>query len=179
MSARAHRVVLKGQVTQRHEANSLVTEPGSAALVFRGVARSLVMACPDGCGEQLTINLDSRSGRAWRFYGGDSQAVSLYPSVWKDTGCRSHFIVWRSRIYWCDWHEELDQTQEDFQNHVLAALTTVFASYVSIAESLETVPWAVLSACNQLCRIGLAEAGIGKSQGHFRRKTTKPSTVIS
>lgn len=42
----------------RHEADELIAEPGEAALVHRGVDRSLVMACPNVCGEMLTINLD-------------------------------------------------------------------------------------------------------------------------
>jgi hypothetical protein len=63
---RALFALLKGQVSHRHEANAFLTEPGASVLVHRGVARSVAMACPDGCSEQLTINLDSRGGPAWR-----------------------------------------------------------------------------------------------------------------
>ena len=174
MNKRAKQITFKGSVSHRHEANALLTEPGSAVLVFRGVARSLAIACPDGCGEQLTINLDRRTGPAWRFYGSDS-GVSLFPSVWRDTGCKSHFIVWRSKIFWCDKHEELDEPMEEVVQKTLKALSHEFVSYEVIADKLDLVPWSVLSACNSLCRLTLAEAGTGKQQGQFRRNRKRAS----
>lgn len=171
MKARAKQVKFKGQVAHRHEANPALTEPGAVVLVLRGVARSLAMACPDGCGEQLTINLDPRSGPAWRFYGDDEHGISVFPSVWRDTGCGSHFIVWRSKIFWCDWREPLDESREEVKQRTLSVLTHKFVPYIEIADSLGLVPWAVLSACASLTRMGLAEAGTGTLQGHFRRKS--------
>lgn len=168
MTKRANCLNLKGEVVQRHEADELLTEPGAAVLVKRGVLRSIVLACPDGCGELLTINLDARAGPAWRYYGGGS-GVSLFPSVWRDSGCRSHFIVWHSRIYWCDWHDELDIPIEDVIAQVKRKLPTHFIRYVALADQLDLVPWAVLSACNVLCRQGFAVAGVGERRGHFKR----------
>ena len=169
MSERAKKIAFMGQVSHRHEANPLLGEPGATVLVHRGVARSIAMACPDGCGEQLTINLDERAGPAWRHYV-DGATVSLFPSVWRDTGCGSHFIVWRSKIYWCDWHGEFEAPSDEVMERTLELLTEHFASYVTIADQLGLVPWAALSACNRLCRRGVAEAGTGKRQGQFRRK---------
>lgn len=168
MNPRAKRIYLKEQVAHRHEANALLTAPGVTALVFRGVARSIAMACPDGCGEQLTVNLDSRAGPAWRYYV-DGEDLSLFPSVWRETGCKSHFIVWRSKIYWCDWHDELDAPQATLVEQVEKALTAEFTSFVAIADQLGAVPWAVLSACKHQARRGIAERGTGKLEGHFRR----------
>lgn len=169
MKSRAKAVIMKGQVSHRHEANSLLTEPGAAALVHRGVARSIAMACPDGCGEQLTVNLDERAGPAWRFYA-EGNKLTIFPSVWRDTGCKSHFIVWRSKIYWCDWHEVLDAPDDEVARRTEQALPKELVSYVEIADQIGLVPWAVLSACSRLCRLGIAEAGTGKQQGKFRRK---------
>lgn len=167
MRRRAAKLQFKGQVAHRHEANALLTEPGAAVLVHRGVDRSIAIACPDGCKEQLTINLDRRAGAAWRYYR-DGADVSLFPSVWRDTGCKSHFIVWRSRIYWCDHHDELETPMDDVVEHVRAALTRDFVLYVDLADQLGLVPWAVLSACNRLCRQGAAIGGTDKMQGHFK-----------
>src|SRR5580658_1838817 len=129
MSRRVNRLILKSDVTQRHEAEGLLSEPGAAVLVRRGVLRSIAIACPDGCGEHLTINLDPRAGPAWRYYGRGAD-VSLYPSIWRDSGCRSHFIVWRSHIYWCDWNDELEAPIEDVIGRVKDALTFNFISYL-------------------------------------------------
>jgi hypothetical protein len=168
MSTRANRLTVRGEVTLRHEAEELLSEPGAAVLVRRGVLRSIAIACPDGCGEHLTINLDPRAGPAWRYYD-RSSGVSLFPSIWRDSGCRSHFIVWHSRIYWCDWNDELEAPIEDVIGRVKDALTPNFTSYVEISDQLGLVPWAVLSACNRLCRQGIAVAGLGKQQGQFKR----------
>ena len=168
MIKRANRLNLKGEVQQRHEADELLTEPGAAVLVKRGVLRSIVIACPDGCGEHLTINLDARAGPAWRYYAVGAD-VSIFPSVWRDSGCRSHFIVWRSRIYWCDWHEDLDTPMEGIIAQVKRNLTPDLVGYVALADKLGLVPWAVLSACNVLCSQGFAVAGIGEQRGQFKR----------
>lgn len=167
MKRRAARINLRGVVEHRHEADDLVAQPGEAALVHRGVDRSLVVTCPDGCGETLTVNLDRRSGPAWRFYR-DDDAISVYPSVWRTTGCKSHFIVWRSRVYWCDWHEELEATSTSFEQAVLERLTSELRQYVQVADQLGAVPWAVLVACNRLTMRGLVESGAGDEKDRFR-----------
>lgn len=172
MTERVKKLVFQASVSHRHEANPLLRRPGDAVLIHRGVARSVAIACPDGCGEQLTINLDERAGPAWRCYL-EGTALSLFPSVWRDTGCKSHFIVWRSKIYWCDWHEELDAPMEEVLWRTEEALSDDFASFVSISDRLRLIPWAVLSACGRLCRRGVAEAGTGKLQSHFRRRPLK------
>ena len=101
-SEKATRVRRRGTTEYRDEANVLLEEPGDAVLVERGIPRSLVMRCPDGCGETLTINLDRRAGKAWRMNAEKNATLSLYPSVWKADGCRSHFVVRQSRIIWCE-----------------------------------------------------------------------------
>ena len=128
----------------------------------------MVMACPDGCGEMLTINLDGRAGKAWRFYA-QGNDLSLFPSVWRDSGCESHFILWRSRIYWCDWGDELEGPMAEVVIKVLEALGSQLESYTFIAERLDLVPWAVLSACSKLRRDGLAAEGKDKLRDHFMR----------
>ena len=168
MKNRVNRVAMKGEVTHRHLADEVLKAPGDAVLVRRGVLRSMVMTCPDGCGEVLTVNLDGRAGKAWRYFDRDGD-VSLFPSVWRDTGCESHFILWRSRIYWCDWNEELDIPMDEVIAQVRGALGTQLESYTSIADRLELVPWAVLSACGKLRREGIAVEGRDKLRGHFMR----------
>jgi hypothetical protein len=167
MKGRANRIDFRGIVEHRHEADGLLTQAGAAVLVRRGVERSFTMTCPDGCGEVLTVNLDRRSGPAWRFYL-EEDSVSLYPSVWRHTGCESHFIVWRSRIYWCDWGEEFVATSTEFEQLVLGKLTGQLQACSDIAEQLDAVPWAVLSACQRLRRRGLVQSGPGEQRSLFR-----------
>lgn len=165
---RSNQLIISGEVSSRHDADEYLKGSGTAVLVNRGVLRSLVIACPDGCGDILTINLDKRSGPAWRFYN-DERGVSLYPSVWRDNGCRSHFIVWRSHIYWCDWKSDvLDGNDRELEKLVNKVLGSTLISYVQIADELGAVPWAVLVACNHLVSQGEAVEGEGIDKGKFK-----------
>jgi hypothetical protein len=174
MKQRAKSLDFRGLVEHRHEAEARLLAPGQAALVRRGVDRSLVLRCPDGCGETLTINVDRRAGPAWRVYV-EEKALSLYPSVWRNTSCKSHFIVWRSRIYWCDWDEPFMATTEDFEQRVLSTLSKNWQSYSAVADQLSAVPWAVLSACQRLHARGLVQRGNGDDQHRFRQVHPLPT----
>lgn len=171
MKPRASRLNFKGEVEHRYKADALLDGPGAAAAVKRsGVLRSLVMACPDGCGDVLTLNLDRRAGRAWRLYRQRDQ-ISLYPSVWRDTGCESHFIVWRSVILWCD-YEPIEDEDDELTSRVLEQLTSEFIAFGDIADRMNEVPWPVLAACERLVSSGKAQRGIGKQRECFRLRAS-------
>src|ERR1039457_1764232 len=91
-------VSLKSVVGSRAEAEGLLRMPGDAVLIQRGQPRWLLLKCPCGCGDEIPLKLDQRAGKSWRLDGDAKSAVTLFPSVWRDTGCRSHFIIWRDRI---------------------------------------------------------------------------------
>jgi hypothetical protein len=171
---KASRVRDKGTVAHRHEANNSLQEPGDFVLVHRGVPRSLVMKCPDGCGEILTINLDSRVDKAWRFYRKGSQ-VSVFPSVWRDTGCGSHFIVWNQSIVWCDFPAIRFTVAVDnadlLAQRLLRIITQNWQHYTEFAQQLDEVPWDVQWVCSNLLKQqGKVEEGSGKMKGFFRKK---------
>jgi hypothetical protein len=169
MNSRSKQLTIKGQTQHRHEADELLDGAGTAVVVHRGVIRSLVLACPDGCGENLTINLDPRAGKAWRLYT-ERRGTSLFPSVWRDSGCKSHFILWRSHIYWCDYDDEsMDDENEPLEGRVAALLDSSFRSYTDISQTLDEIPWAVLVACGRLAKRRIAEPGTGQQQGFYRR----------
>ncbi len=76
-------------------------EAQAIALIHRGGKyRSVVFACPSDCGDLIVLNLDPAAGHAWRVKVSDGH-VSLLPSVWRDSGCGSHFILWESEVWWC------------------------------------------------------------------------------
>lgn len=82
-------------------ARSLLAEGGDEVVVVeRGVPRTVLFNCPDGCGDLVVINVDPTHHPVWRLSVSDAR-LTLMPSVWRASGCRSHFIVWRSRIVWC------------------------------------------------------------------------------
>lgn len=60
------------------------------------------LKCPCGCGEVLSISLFPDGGPRWILQRNSDGTVSLTPSVWRRTGCRSHFFLVRSEIRWCE-----------------------------------------------------------------------------
>jgi hypothetical protein len=59
--------------------------------------KSLKLLCPCGCGEIISVNLMPETGKAWRIALEPGRGLSLWPSVWLSSGCRSHFILRRNR----------------------------------------------------------------------------------
>ena|ERR1700733_338890 len=56
-------------------------------------AKSLKLLCPCGCGEVISVNLMPGNEGAWRLDYEANHGLSLWPSVWLTSGCRSHFIL--------------------------------------------------------------------------------------
>jgi hypothetical protein len=84
----------------------IANEPNLIGIVESdGMFRAAIFLCPCGCGDKLTINLDPRSGDAWRVrLRGDR--LTLMPSVWRASGCRSHFVLWENSIWWISESDE-------------------------------------------------------------------------
>lgn len=157
--SRARRIHFLGEAAGQGAARALLKQAGDAVLDVRGVPRALVMQCPDGCGEVLTVNLDPRTDKAWRLFR-KSGKVTLYPSVWRDTGCKAHFILWSNTLLWCDaddqpaWDDP--RLVADVQRE-LASRPHDFQHFDEIARRLGAVPWEVSWACSRLVHDGVAE----------------------
>jgi hypothetical protein len=59
------------------------------------------LLCPCGCGAVIHASLVEASRPHWRLTRHFAGAVSLYPSMWRTKGCRSHFWLRRGRVDWC------------------------------------------------------------------------------
>lgn len=167
---RVNEIAFKGSASTRDQAAQLLTANGATALIERGTPRSLIMLCPCGCKDHLIINLDGRTGPAWRLYKRRS-GLTLYPSYWRESGCQSHFILWGNRILWCSYHEgdEDDEWWYSSKLDVRAALSQhEFRNYVDIADNINELPWDVLTACRQLVRNKQAVELTGKKRGWFK-----------
>lgn len=171
---RGRRMRFQGKVSSRGDAAGLLKSAGDAVLIERGRPRWLLLSCPCGCGEEFPINLDPQAGPAWRLYGNHKLGWSLFPSVWRETGCKSHYIVWRNRIYIFGRYDDDLQTIEQPEN--AAALTAAvrgrlqedkLTPFAEIAESVNAIPWDVLVVCRTLVRQGIAREGRDKQRGSF------------
>lgn len=60
------------------------------------------MRCPCGCGDPIELMLIREVNPRWSMsLDGDSRPT-LHPSVWRKTGCRSHFWLRNGRVQWCE-----------------------------------------------------------------------------
>jgi hypothetical protein len=59
------------------------------------------MRCPCGCGEILHLRFAGERRPRWRVSADAQGRVSVTPSVWRSTGCKSHFVLTRGRVHWC------------------------------------------------------------------------------
>ncbi|QPB24581.1 DUF6527 family protein [Rhizobium sp. 007] len=173
MDQPARKIRLQGEVEYRDESLELLKLPGDAAIVVRGQPRSFMLKCPDGCGETLAVNLDGRTDKAWilDMRGGEP---TLFPSVWRDSGCKSHFVVWRGHVLWCDrWEDGNVEPAYDpaLEDKIWKSLPDDrLKSAVEVAYELDEIPWDVSRVCRQLARCGKAEAGTGNRRDWFRRR---------
>jgi hypothetical protein len=170
------KIALRGVVGSRGDVPALLKAPGDTVIIERGRPRWLMMRCPCGCGEDIPINLDPRSGPAWRLYRNAKTGLTLFPSVWRDTGCLSHFIIWRNNILLFGhrgddyWPETQTERGALLDKQVLELLSIrKFVPYVEIADALNEIPWDILWICRGLVRRGLAREGSGEQRGHFAR----------
>jgi hypothetical protein len=169
---RASTYTVLGSASYYNEAVALLRNAGDCVIVERGgIARQLVIKCPDNCGDVLSINVDRRSGPAWRLYKYRA-TISLFPSIDRPTGCNSHFILSRGKISWCDWwdwtHEgDVSEFSQPIQTFLLSQ---GLKSFAEIAEALGAVPWDILHACRTLVQEGVLCEGRGKMRGYFEMK---------
>jgi len=59
-----------------------------------------VLLCPCGCSEKIHLNLLAESRPCWRVNMGESNVPTVAPSIWRTSGCRSHFFLRQGRIVW-------------------------------------------------------------------------------
>jgi hypothetical protein len=97
--------------TSQNDARVLLKgNPHALVTIVRGTPRAVVFHCPCGCGDVISINLDPAAGHAWR-YRATEKGLTLLPSVWRTTGCESHFIIWNSAVWWCGFGLEQDESE--------------------------------------------------------------------
>ena len=172
-------LVLARTVESRSELSGHPLKAGEAILVTRGIPRWLVLGCPDGCGDTLPINLDPRSGKAWKFVEKRGR-ITLRPSIWRDTGCRSHFVIWDSTIWLFGTAFEDNASGEPSLRELEAAVLALlqahpsnYRSVDSLAEELDVYPWHIWTVCQALQRRRLVSVSDSKDSFRFRGRAIK------
>lgn len=87
--------------TPKTPANSTIGEKQLHVVRHNGELYWALFRCPSGCGEVINLSLRPPQVPKWRLSQTDDGLPSLYPSVWRNKGCMSHFWVEEGRIVWC------------------------------------------------------------------------------
>ena len=64
-------------------------------------AWAIIFVCPCGCGEPIYLNLLQSANPKWK-YSIKRNKISIFPSIDRIRGCKSHFWLRNGKIYWCD-----------------------------------------------------------------------------
>jgi hypothetical protein len=163
---RARQIDFRGVVSRHRDAVALLERAGDVVLVERGRPRHLVMMCPCGCGDVFSLNLDPEAGPCWRMLRRDP--LTIVPSVWRDTGCESHFFVWKCEVDWLVWSIGAEP-DGDLVTRVEQALRNELRSVPEIALEVDTSLGDVRAACRSLVAAGRAREGMGRDVGSFGR----------
>lgn len=79
-----------------------VLELGVCYLVGEGEHRWLAtFLCPCGCAAEVILNLLPDMRPRWQVDVHDDFTVTLHPSINRQVGCRSHFVIRHGRTIWC------------------------------------------------------------------------------
>lgn len=95
------------RVTYQHVVETERPPPISAVMAHtvyvvrrQAAPRWTMFHCPCGCGDVITLSLQETHDPRWSLEFTDSGRTSFHPSVWKTTGCRSHFWIKDGRVLW-------------------------------------------------------------------------------
>lgn len=66
----------------------------------KGYVKWVYIKCPCGCGDILTLSLMKKNRPSWNLKVDKLHRPTLYPSVWKNDGCKSHFWIRKGKLEW-------------------------------------------------------------------------------
>jgi Family of unknown function (DUF6527) len=66
-----------------------------------GFLEQAAMLCPCGCQRTLHMNLLPDDRPCWRLTQHADGTASLFPSVWRQKDCGSHFWFREGKVIWC------------------------------------------------------------------------------
>jgi len=70
-------------------------------VVHKGDPYWAMFRCPCGCDSVISLPLRPPHQPRWQCSADPVGRPTLTPSVWRNSGCRSHFCIERGRVLWC------------------------------------------------------------------------------
>jgi len=63
------------------------------------------MKCPCGCGDLIMLSLIKSSFPSWTIKQDKIGRATIYPSINKLNGCRSHFFIRKGKLIWATFND--------------------------------------------------------------------------
>jgi hypothetical protein len=80
--------------------NDSIQENEFIAVVYKRKPIWALFKCPCGCGYIITLPLQKPHNPKWTLYKSEFERPTLYPSVWQNKGCQSHFWIEDGKVIW-------------------------------------------------------------------------------
>lgn len=78
-----------------------LNEKDFVEVIYRNQSYWAIFNCPCGCKNVISLPLQKNHNPHWRLEHSFEGKPTLYPSVWQNKGCMSHFWVVNGKIEWC------------------------------------------------------------------------------
>ncbi|MBA4409721.1 MAG: hypothetical protein C0397_09910 [Odoribacter sp.] len=70
-------------------------------IVYKGKSYWAIFRCPCGCENIISLPLQNTHNPFWEISHSIDNRPTLYPSIWQNEGCLSHFWIEAGKIKWC------------------------------------------------------------------------------
>lgn len=81
--------------------NDLVEEGKFIVVIYKEKHHWALFRCPCGCGHVISLSLQKIHRPNWSAKKSKNGRPTLYPSVWQNQGCLSHFWIEDGVVFWC------------------------------------------------------------------------------
>lgn len=89
-------------ILNKTPSNDSVKEREFMVVSFKDKFLWTMFRCPCGCGNVITLPLKKTHSPHWIITGNKVDNLTLYPSVWQNSGCCSHFWIRDGKVLWCE-----------------------------------------------------------------------------
>jgi len=89
------------RVVDRTPKNESVGESEFVLVIHQNESYWALFQCPCGCCTMISLSLQKIHTPSWTVKETVAGRPSLYPSVWQNKGCFSHFWIQDGQICWC------------------------------------------------------------------------------
>jgi hypothetical protein len=89
------------QIVNKTPGNAAINENEFIAVIHENTPYWAMFRCPCGCGTVISLSLQKIHKPSWTVEKSKYGRPSLYPSVWQNKGCCSHFWIKGGRVHWC------------------------------------------------------------------------------